>query len=308
MDKYLGDLFHSDGLSASVDATVSARTGKTKGAIMEVAAVIEDMRMQVIGGMMGAWDLWNHAIVPSLLSNCGTWMEISDTTVNKLEELQNLMVRRMLCVPESTSVVALRAEAGLLSMKHRIWLENVALAMAIRKMPESHLSKQVMEEQMMRGWPGLAKEVMDICEEIEIPNVLAQNIPKCKVKQAIYNHHNNEIKYEMKDKKKLKNICQENFKEPKSYMKSKCLEDSRVMFRIRTNMVLLKENMKQSHKGNLICPGCMKPGTQENQTHVMVCEAYESLRAGLKMENDIDLVTYFQRIMRVREVILRKRK
>ena len=46
------------------------------------------------------------------------------------------------------------------------------------------------------GWPGLAKEVVDICEKLEIPNVLAQNIPKSKVKQAIYNHHNNEIKYE----------------------------------------------------------------------------------------------------------------
>ena len=32
---------------------------------------------------------WETAYIPSLLNNCQTWIEISDTTVNKLEKLQN---------------------------------------------------------------------------------------------------------------------------------------------------------------------------------------------------------------------------
>ena len=52
-DKYLGDIIHSDGLAASVEATVKDRSGKLKGAIYEVAAIMEDFRVQALGGLQG---------------------------------------------------------------------------------------------------------------------------------------------------------------------------------------------------------------------------------------------------------------
>ena len=61
-DKYLGDLFHSDGLAASVDATVVDRTGKIKGGMVEIAALLEDFRLQAIGGLMTAWDNLEHCL------------------------------------------------------------------------------------------------------------------------------------------------------------------------------------------------------------------------------------------------------
>ena len=71
--------------------------------------------MQALGGMQGAWDLWELAIVPSLLKNCGVWTEISKATEDVLEELQNSFVRRMLHVPVSTPKDSLLSETGLLS-------------------------------------------------------------------------------------------------------------------------------------------------------------------------------------------------
>ena len=59
MDKYLGDMIHTDGLAASVAATIQDRAGKVKAAGFEVAAIVEDFRMQAVGGLMSAWDLWN---------------------------------------------------------------------------------------------------------------------------------------------------------------------------------------------------------------------------------------------------------
>ena len=81
VDKYLGDMIHTDGLAASVAATVKDRTGKVKAAMYKAAAIIEDYRMQAVGGLMGAWDLWNMAIIPSLLNNSGVWTEIDEKTV-----------------------------------------------------------------------------------------------------------------------------------------------------------------------------------------------------------------------------------
>ena len=71
-DKWLGEILHEDGLAASVHATILDREGKVKGAIREAIAIMEDFRMQKIGGLMGGIDLWEVAIIPSLLNNAET--------------------------------------------------------------------------------------------------------------------------------------------------------------------------------------------------------------------------------------------
>ena len=68
---YLGDVLSSRGLAASVEATIAHRLGKVKGSIYEVAAIIGDQRMQAMGGMQMAWEIWERSLLPSLLANCG---------------------------------------------------------------------------------------------------------------------------------------------------------------------------------------------------------------------------------------------
>ena len=54
---YLGNMISSDGLAASVEATIASRLAKTKGAIFETASIMKDFRMQVVGGIQGAFDI-----------------------------------------------------------------------------------------------------------------------------------------------------------------------------------------------------------------------------------------------------------
>jgi hypothetical protein len=72
-DKYLGQILHGGGLGMSAEATVRERMGKIKGATMEIKTIIEEFPMQAIAGMMTAWELWERALIPSLLSGAGTW-------------------------------------------------------------------------------------------------------------------------------------------------------------------------------------------------------------------------------------------
>ena len=81
-DKYLGDLIHKDGLEASVEATLSDRWGRIISVTHEIKAVMDDYRMQAVGGMIGALDLCNLAVVPSLLNNCSTWIGITNKLVD----------------------------------------------------------------------------------------------------------------------------------------------------------------------------------------------------------------------------------
>ena len=63
---------HSDGVMASVNATISDRAGRIKGAIFEVQSIIETFEMQAIGGIMTGGELWEPELLPSLLSGAGT--------------------------------------------------------------------------------------------------------------------------------------------------------------------------------------------------------------------------------------------
>ena len=53
--------------------TVEDRKARIKGAAMEIKSLIEDFQMQAMGGLMAAWELWEKALIPSLLSGAGTW-------------------------------------------------------------------------------------------------------------------------------------------------------------------------------------------------------------------------------------------
>ena len=46
MDKYLGDMFHQDGLTASIEATIEERVTV---AGHEIKAVMDDYRLQSVG-------------------------------------------------------------------------------------------------------------------------------------------------------------------------------------------------------------------------------------------------------------------
>ena len=62
------------------------REGKVKAAMLEAAAIVDDFRSQCIGEFMVAIDLWELAILPTLLNNSGTWTEIDKQTEERLEE------------------------------------------------------------------------------------------------------------------------------------------------------------------------------------------------------------------------------
>ena len=85
------------------------------------------------------------------------------------------------------------------------------------------------------------------------------------------------------------------------YMMKKSLADSRLIFRLRTEMVDVKDNMRNKYNGTRVnCEACDLEAA-ESQVHVMVCPGYAELRAGKDMQKDVDLVSYFREVLLLRE-------
>ena len=117
----------------------------------------------MVGGAMAAFDLWEAAVLPAL------------------ENIKNYFVRRLLLqVPESTPKPVLLSETGLISMKYRIWTSKLIFVNTLKNMQDGTLAKEIFDEQVNRGWPGLAKEATKICQDLELPNIIKERIGKRK--------------------------------------------------------------------------------------------------------------------------------
>ena len=103
---------------------------------------------------MAAWELWEKALLPSLLSGAGTWFGGTGCkrAIEMCDKMQNYFWRVMLTVPESCPKIALRCETGMMGMKWRIWTEKLSLLMRIKQQDPKSLSRQVLEE----SWAKLA--------------------------------------------------------------------------------------------------------------------------------------------------------
>jgi hypothetical protein len=242
---YLGDvLAEGSSLAASTEASVARNMARCTGTMYEVRAIMEDFRVQAIGGMAGAWDLWEGGICASLLANCSTWVMMTMETEKKLEQFQNKYLRLIYSCPPSTPLPALRSQAGMLGVSQRIWLEKINIVSVILHLSEEdNYSRQVLQEQVIMNWEGLAKEAKELCKRLGLPDVTQKYIPREDIKSAVVYNNVKTVKEEMAPMKKLSMIKYSDCREMAPYMKEKSLEDSRLEFLWLTDMLESRTTM-----------------------------------------------------------------
>ena len=303
---YLGEVIHSQGLEAGVEATINNRLGKVRRAMFKAKALMEDFRLQAISGMEGAWIIWEKSIIPTLLSGCGSWVGIGQKTYEKVDQIQNEYLSMIYSCPPSTPKPALRSQAGMLDSKHRIWIEKICVVGEIlhnKEEQEENYAREVLQEQMEMGWEGLTTEVAEICLLAGLPNVCQEYIHRRKVVEAMEFHHMKEVKEQMEPLTKMELLKRQDTRKMKPYMKQKSLDNSRIEFKWQTHMIDTRMNMKGRYtKDKYECPHCPEGrqpgGCLETSDHLLVCRAYQDLREGLDPELvEGDRATYLRRVI-----------
>ena len=288
----------SEGLKASIQATIKDRTSKVKGSIYKLRSLIKDFRMQVVGGIRAAIDLFESCIVPSLLSNCGTWTGITEQEEKLLDEHQNLFCWAILQVPVSSPRSSLRASFGLVGMKWRVMEAKLHKVQAIRSQEEGGLARDVLEEQLNMGFPGLGQEVSQICREIGLPDASRQEVNKEDISEAIKANHLKILNTEMVGKVKLEELARADTRRAQEYVEWG-VEDCRMAYRLQTKMFDCRANMPAKYKRDLECRAC-RPNTtigqeiqEETQERIEVCQGYRALWVGLGPLTPLSRVKYF---------------
>ena len=125
-----------------------------------------------------------------------------------------------------------------------------------------------------------ARRYLNFCEAINIPDVNNKGVPKAALKEAIFNHHF--------------------FREMQGYFKDKSIENGRMSFRIRTQMLdEIPGNFKNKFKNDkekLKCNHCASDQIM-TQSHCMDCSAWADIRNDLDLSKIDDLVKFFRKLL-----------
>jgi len=307
-DDYLGDVLHEGSLTKSVQATIEKRYGKIFMAICEVSSILNDYRIDTVGGLLAGLEIFDLAITPCLLNNADTWTLINADAESKLDYLQNLMFRSILGVPESTPKPLLRFDLGSLSMAEKVHAKKLNFIHHLKYSNPKSLAHEIYSLQVNCHFPGLVNECRKLLQMYSLPNIIDSNIDiskecwKKKVKVAVRKKSEERVKEDMLNYSKLKEIGKsEESLGTKDYLKNMSLRYSRTMFRIRSFMTNVKMNKKSDKTYAEALWKCDFCKSLDSQSHILWCPAFSPLREGKSLNSDLDLVKYVQEVMRIRE-------
>ena len=80
---YLGDEL-GPSVAESISLTIKKRIGLAKKAIFDIKLIIEDCRSQIVGGIKTGLLLWESCVLPYLLNNSSTWINMKKSDIDKL--------------------------------------------------------------------------------------------------------------------------------------------------------------------------------------------------------------------------------
>jgi hypothetical protein len=95
----------------------------------------------------------------------------------------------------------------------RYLANEIILAEKNKKKQGSNSLRGQILEQRNKNWPGLAREVSEICGELEIPDINTHAILDSQIKKAVYSHHYNKMKDDLAKSKKMEKHKDEDFHE-----------------------------------------------------------------------------------------------
>jgi hypothetical protein len=308
-EKWLGD-YMVGGLKESVMITIKRRESKTRRASYEIVNIVKDYRAQLVGGFQTGLVLWESCVIPSLLYNSSTWVKMGKEEEKAVEDIQDYFLRLLWGAGPGTPRVALRADTATRSMVARIWKEKILLLYHISHLEVEELARDMMDEQVKHGWPGLVTEVRNLCDILRLEDARTTRKDRAEyardVKKACRWRDEAMMKQAMegmKDKK-MRTMYQDSL-DMKEYVKNGDLYTARSTWEVRSHMLRVAGNYPGHNKYAATgwrCQACSLE-VREDQEHLASCSGYSEFRTGKNLRNESKLVEFFKNVMAKRKTM-----
>ena len=132
--------------------------------------------MHSLGGIRVGIEIFNLSILPKLLYNTDTWFEMNAKTLKRLENLQNILLRCLLSVPNSTPIAGLHWDCGMISMEYRVYQKKIMFIHYLVYLDNESLAKEIFCTQREYNLPGFVKEGRTLLKLFNLPNIIDEDI------------------------------------------------------------------------------------------------------------------------------------
>merc|ERR1711978_608210 len=175
---YLGNLIHQLGCARSIQETIKDRIRKLKTTCDEIIKTAESPWMGSLRNSETPFKLFEARVIPALLNNCESWIDIQNKHIKDLQDFQDDFIRRVLHLPPQTTKAIINWDIGMMPMKWRIAGKKLQYMRKVQMKGDDNITKKALEQEVKTGTKGLAHECMELSKELGIQNVMNGNTSK----------------------------------------------------------------------------------------------------------------------------------
>ena len=315
---YLGDILSSSG---SIDATIESRRQKGIGLCSQIAGMVDGLSLRhyyfKISFLMREAMLLN-----GMLTNLEVWHPINNQQIEVLENVDLMLIRKLLKGHSKTPKEAFFLDTGLLPIRYLAIKRRLMYLHNILTKPKSELINKVYEVQKAvftnKDWFNIVKEnrsklgILLTDEQISIMSKEKyKSIVDKAVKSAALEYLNklaaksDSSKSRMLAKSKL---IRENYLDDKRFSRS----EIELLFALRTNMVPgIKKNFSSQYGNDISCDLCSNHvDSQENLLSCVKLTSQVSIPCDVtyadiykNTDKQLRIVKIIKKLLRARELL-----
>ena len=270
-ETYLGDVISASG---SNQKNIESRSSRGIGAVSEIISLLSQVSLGHFHFEI-AMIFRDSLLISKIVYSTEVWYNIRENEYKKLEEIDEMYMRKVFDLPKSVPRIGLYAECGKLPIRYIIKTRRLLFYWHILHLGENELLYKFYLAQKFK--PGRNDWILVVNKDLEELNINmdeedVKKITLQKFKDIILSKIKISVKksFVKKQGSKTENIKLDVL-EPSSYILSTILkkEEIQTLFKLRTRTIDVKKNQESSYKNNLWCRACSL--FTETQEHLLDC-------------------------------------
>ena len=225
--------------------------------------------------------------------------------IDRLDKIQNLFLNNLLATFNCPSTL-MYWDLSVLTISHRILKEKLIFYHHISCLPQNAVARQILEIQQRLHLRGILEEVEQFLNRHQIVDIrkFSKKNWKSFVKRTIESENREHLIESSKKYKKIDYLSMSNEDYGiKDYFLKYDLSRARLKFKERSQCMTTCKVHYQSDKQNLetmfICPQTQCDSI-DTLLHWRKCRSYTHLRENRNLDDDFDLLNYYQDVINLR--------
>ena len=315
---YLGDIISSDG---TIDLTVENRRQKGVGICSQITGMINNLSLGFYYFKI-ALNMRESMLVNGILTNSEVWYLVREKYLETLEEIDQMLLRKVFKAHSKTAIEAFYLEAGVIPLRFIIAKRRLMYLWTILRRPSNEMLGKVYRVQNIVKTPGdwANKVKEDLLEYgIVLADIDIKELSHFKYRKLV-NENVEKAAHKYLSIKAAKHSKSENIMKSEK-VKEKYLDDKRftlsethLLFQLRTRMISVKMNFPSILKDDVACRLCKDSVKIESKAHLLDCTEilkHVDVPNNIKHEDifkDTDkqlaATKVFKKIIRQREILM----